>query len=342
MSIRPPKISIGIPTFNRVNYLRESLGSALTQTLRDIEIIIADNASTDGTEEFVLSINDKRVKYFKHDKNYGAGYNRQSVIDMSSAEYFLWFNDDDIIFPDLALRAYEAFQQNPDASMYSSYTLYDTDIGAGNDSHLAGPPFKLNWKDGNYRIINGNLLLPVCLCYTPALFPGVLFRIDVLRRVVAMSRGYCPLLDERFIIGCVAKNSKVIVDPYIGGWYRYHPEQLNINLQKNKTAMSDSSYVMEDEITRLVNNNSEEILNDFEGILNEISNDTLTTWCHRLNNLTRKSNFTNSVFVMLSDKCNYQKDKKFNLTSMKSVLKILIPPILWDMMRIIKEYFKKE
>ena len=60
-----PLVTIGIPTFNRADsYLPESLGSALGQDYPNLEVIVSDNGSSDGTEVFVKSLNDPRVRYF--------------------------------------------------------------------------------------------------------------------------------------------------------------------------------------------------------------------------------------------------------------------------------------
>jgi glycosyltransferase involved in cell wall biosynthesis len=48
-----PKVSICIPTYNRKDYLKETLDSVFTQTYRDYEVVIVDDGSTDGTEEMI-------------------------------------------------------------------------------------------------------------------------------------------------------------------------------------------------------------------------------------------------------------------------------------------------
>ena len=93
-----PLVTIAIPTYNRAdNYLRHSLNAALNQTYSNIEIIVSDNCSTDNTEILVKSFNDQRIRYFKHKKNIGANNNFNFCLDQARGEYFLLFQDDDLI-----------------------------------------------------------------------------------------------------------------------------------------------------------------------------------------------------------------------------------------------------
>ena len=67
LSIKRPfyqkKVSVIIPTYNRAEFLRIAILSALNQTFKDIEIIVADDKSTDHTQDVVKSFKDKRIRY---------------------------------------------------------------------------------------------------------------------------------------------------------------------------------------------------------------------------------------------------------------------------------------
>lgn len=93
-----PLVSIGIPTYNRADgYLRECIDSAVNQTYPNIEIIISDNSSTDGTTELVTAYTDPRVRYFRHSKNIGANNNFNYCLEKANGDYFLLLHDDDLI-----------------------------------------------------------------------------------------------------------------------------------------------------------------------------------------------------------------------------------------------------
>lgn len=96
-SKKNPLVSIGMPTYNRSFFIRESLDSLLNQTYRNFELIISDNASTDNTEAICKEYAriDKRIKYIRQEKNIGPLNNFSFVLKEARGEYFMWASDDD-------------------------------------------------------------------------------------------------------------------------------------------------------------------------------------------------------------------------------------------------------
>jgi glycosyltransferase involved in cell wall biosynthesis len=96
-----PLVSIGIPTYNRADgYLREALQSALRQAYDPLEIIVSDNGSTDGTEQYVTNINDPRIRYFRQQEALSPNDNFNFCLNKAQGVYFLLLHDDDIIDDD--------------------------------------------------------------------------------------------------------------------------------------------------------------------------------------------------------------------------------------------------
>jgi glycosyltransferase involved in cell wall biosynthesis len=95
-------VSILIPVYNRENLIEETVNSGLRQTYKNIEIIIVDNQSTDGTWKILekLASQDKRIKIFQNDTNIGPVRNWKRCVDEASGEYgkILW--SDDLIAPE--------------------------------------------------------------------------------------------------------------------------------------------------------------------------------------------------------------------------------------------------
>ncbi len=96
-----PRVSIGMPVYNGERFLPEALDSLLGQTFEDFELIISDNASTDRTEEIcrAYAAKDKRMRYYRSEKNRGAAWNFNRVLELSSGEYFKWAAHDDMCAP---------------------------------------------------------------------------------------------------------------------------------------------------------------------------------------------------------------------------------------------------
>jgi glycosyltransferase involved in cell wall biosynthesis len=96
-----PLVTLGMPTYNRAaSSFLQALDSALAQTYANLEIVISDNASTDGTEALVRSRPDPRVRYFRQERNIPAVDNFNYCLEQARGKYFLLLFDDDLIDPD--------------------------------------------------------------------------------------------------------------------------------------------------------------------------------------------------------------------------------------------------
>lgn len=117
MSGKQPKVSIAVPVYNGDNYLEYALETALAQTFGDFEIVISDNASTDGTEEICRRFveRDPRVRYFRSEVNRGVYWNFRRGLELSSGEYFMWLAHDDGLTPEFLERCVGALDTEPDA-----------------------------------------------------------------------------------------------------------------------------------------------------------------------------------------------------------------------------------
>lgn len=97
-----PLVSIGVPVYNGEASLRSALDSILQQSFTDFELIISDNASTDGTKAICqeYASKDQRIRYIRQSENIGAMLNFKFVLDQAQAPYFMWAACDDVRSPD--------------------------------------------------------------------------------------------------------------------------------------------------------------------------------------------------------------------------------------------------
>ena len=112
--LKHPIVSIGLPVYNGEDFLKYALDSLLSQTFRDFELIISDNASTDNTrkicQEYVLR--DKRIRYIRQNKNMGALWNFNFVLKQSNKEYFIWVASDDKLHPEFLQKNIDILEKN--------------------------------------------------------------------------------------------------------------------------------------------------------------------------------------------------------------------------------------
>ncbi|MHC4195719.1 MAG: glycosyltransferase family 2 protein [Planctomycetota bacterium] len=90
------KVSICIPTYNRKNYLKETLESVFAQTYKDYEVVIVDDGSTDGTEQMIKQSN-YPIRYFWQN-NLGVSKARNKLIELAEGEYITFIDSDDLLF----------------------------------------------------------------------------------------------------------------------------------------------------------------------------------------------------------------------------------------------------
>ena len=176
-----PLVTIAIPTFNRAgSYLPRALASACHQTYGNLDILVADNASSDCTEDVVRAVGDRRVRYYRHPENIGSARNMNFCIDSSRGEYTLLLNDDDVIDESFVAACMNALPAGKRPGLIRTGARIIDELGVTIRSHqnhvegLGFSDFVIGWIEG---------LTTPYLC-------GTLFRTDALKQVGMHSRHY--------------------------------------------------------------------------------------------------------------------------------------------------------
>jgi glycosyltransferase involved in cell wall biosynthesis len=118
----PIRVSIALPVYNGERYLSQAISSILAQSYRDFELIISDNASTDGTEDICRAFEprDRRVRYLRQPRNFGAAPNFNICFALASGEYFKWAAHDDYMEAEYLAECVKALDADPDAVLCQS------------------------------------------------------------------------------------------------------------------------------------------------------------------------------------------------------------------------------
>jgi len=119
-----PRVSVGIPVYNGERFLAQAIASILSQTFRDFELIISDNASTDATEKICREYaqRDARIRYYRSDQNRGAAWNHNRVVELAQGEYFKWQCHDDYCDPTFVEKCLACLLSDP--SVVLCYPLF--------------------------------------------------------------------------------------------------------------------------------------------------------------------------------------------------------------------------
>lgn len=119
-----------MPVYNGDAYLAKALDSILAQTVRDFELIISDNASTDATAEIAAqyAARDPRIRYSRNEVNIGANPNVDRLVHLARAPYFKLANADDLAGPELLARCVEVLDRHPEVVLcYGQTRLIDAE-----------------------------------------------------------------------------------------------------------------------------------------------------------------------------------------------------------------------
>ena len=118
-----PKVSVLMPVYKtKEEYLREAISSILNQTFTDFEFLILDDCPEDDREEIIKSYKDKRIKYYKNEKNLGITPSRNKLIDMAKGEYLAIFDHDDISLPTRLEKQMAYLDEHPECGVVGCKT----------------------------------------------------------------------------------------------------------------------------------------------------------------------------------------------------------------------------
>lgn len=163
-----PKVSIVIPVFNGSDYLKEAINSALSQTYKNIEIIVINDGSTDNgeTEKIAITYGD-RIKYY-YKPNGGTASALNFAIEKMQGEYFSWLSHDDAYYPEKIYTQIEYLkkQTNKNIVLYSDFAYIDEKFNIIQHITLPEYParmFRPFFIQGGF--INGCTLLVPKICF---------------------------------------------------------------------------------------------------------------------------------------------------------------------------------
>jgi glycosyltransferase involved in cell wall biosynthesis len=125
---RPPTVSVGLAVRNGVGVIERCIGSVVSQDFTDLELVISDNASDDGTrgllEEYARA--DRRIRPIANEINIGSHENMNRVLDLARGEFFRWISADDWLEPGCLSACIRALRASPDAIGATTYFTINT------------------------------------------------------------------------------------------------------------------------------------------------------------------------------------------------------------------------
>lgn len=138
--IHKPRLTIAIPTLNRAHLLGRAIESALAQRSDEIEVLVSDNGSVDGTPEVISRYEHPWLRKFRRGTTISAARHGQFLIEQARGEFFLGLSDDDYLEPDFASEVLAAFDRHPESAfVYTGCAVHYDDVQV---PAVVGPPFE--------------------------------------------------------------------------------------------------------------------------------------------------------------------------------------------------------
>jgi glycosyltransferase involved in cell wall biosynthesis len=222
-----PKVSVCIPTFNRVKLLPFAIESVLQQTYQDFELIVCDDGSGDGTPELMSQYTDNRIKYIRHPQNIGKSNNMRSGFDAATGEYFMKFDDDDKLTPNFLTRTTAILDKNSSIDFVGT-DHWVIDINNVQDEAKTQENSR-RWGRANLQAGIVDNLLEVVFVKQSFQIGATLFRRSTLQELGFMQPNWQNCEDNDLFVRLALAGKKGYYLPELLMEYRFHDQQQGIN-----------------------------------------------------------------------------------------------------------------
>ncbi len=223
-----PFVTIGVPTYNRYDLLRQTLDSILAQTFGDFEVIIGNDYTAEILTSEMLGLTDPRIRIVNHPRNLREVGNMNSLLGLATGRYFTWLFDDDLYEPNFLQTAHECLAENAfPPAFFSSFRMLQANelftprsIPFSRMEVLTGSEFLRRYSPDRPAVVS------TCGLFDTALLRDVVGGVEEL---CASAIGvYCEYL---FLVRCALLERMVYVDSQLV-LFRIHPESWSENVSE--------------------------------------------------------------------------------------------------------------
>ena len=113
----PPRVSVVVPTYNRLPLLRETLSTLLAQDEPNLEIVVVDNASTDGTADAIERLDAPRLRVVRGTETISLAANWSRALHAGQGDYLALYHDDDLYAPSVVSRCRAVLDAHPEVGL---------------------------------------------------------------------------------------------------------------------------------------------------------------------------------------------------------------------------------
>lgn len=231
----PPCVSVVVPAYNNERYIVETMESILAQDYPNLEVIVADHSSTDGTAALLCRFaEDSRVTLLSTEAGGGALRNWNRVSRAATGEFLKLVCGDDLLVPSAVSKQVAAFEEHPSAVLVAA----QRDIV----DHHGDPVIRRRGLAGLRGLINGRAAARRTVRVGSNLFgePAcVLLRKDVLEKVGWWHADYPYLIDEASYVAVIL-HGDVVALPETLASFRISAGQWSVALATQQTSQAQN------------------------------------------------------------------------------------------------------
>jgi glycosyltransferase involved in cell wall biosynthesis len=210
-----PRVSVIMAAYNAEKFLRQAVDSILAQTLADFELILVDDASTDGTRAILVSYSDPRIRALYNPSNLGQSATRNRALAAARGKYIAVLDADDIALPTRLEKQGEWLDSHPQVGLLGGYAVTIDDLGNERDCAPTDDT-ELKW-----RLLSGN----------PFIHSSVMIRKSVLDQSGGYSNEECirrAFVEDYELLSRLNRLAPAAVLPEVLVKYRIHAEGASI------------------------------------------------------------------------------------------------------------------
>jgi glycosyltransferase involved in cell wall biosynthesis len=220
-----PRVSVVTPFLNGQEFLEEAVESVRAQTLRDWELLLVDDGSTDGGSAMAQRYARRfpaRIRYFDHPghRNRGKSVSRNLGVANARGEFIVFLDSDDVMLPHKLAHQVDIMGRQPRAAMVYGTTEYWHSWDAGS---------RRRDRVGKLGVAHDRLYAPPALMSAWLRKPGtvpclcaVLVRTEAVRRLGGFDDGIQDLYEDQVVLAKLALTAEAYVDGHCGERYRQH------------------------------------------------------------------------------------------------------------------------
>lgn len=224
-------VSVLMCTYNREKYLNRVIDSVLGQTYQELELIIVDDGSTDGTEELISNYQDQRIRYLKLDRNSFYCYAANYGLSHCKGEYVAFINSDDLWMPDKLEKQIRFLKENTQyGACFTRIDLIDDEENEISDEcpdmkNVFERKFTSQKECLSMLLKQGNFL-----CH-----PSAVVRREILDQVGQFNLMYCQLADYDLWIRIVSETPVYILEDHLVKfrWDMKKKDQISMATREN-------------------------------------------------------------------------------------------------------------